>query len=207
MVRHSQQITTADTALDDDMRSRIIKYSITMGIRTVCFVAAYFAFRADLHVIMWICVAGAVVLPYPAVIFANAGREVSRDDQSALLDEAPAAQLPPARGETVSWDTISGEAVDDETADRSATGAGEEDSGPDRAGPEEACPGPDGTGPDPDREDDEGPPDAGPSSARPSSARPSSARPSSARPSPKEISQMTPKRMRRQNGSGRTTDE
>lgn len=161
MVRHSQQITTADTALDDDMRSRIIKYSITMGIRTVCFVAAYFAFRADLHVIMWICVAGAVVLPYPAVIFANAGREVSRDDQSALLDEAPAAQLPPARGETVSGDTISGEAVDDETADRSATGAGEEDSGPDRTGPEEACPGPDGTGPDPDREDDEGPPDAG----------------------------------------------
>src|SRR5699024_9830455 len=75
--------------------------------------------------------------------------------------EAPAAQLPPARGETVSGDTISGEAVDDETADRSATGAGEEDSGPDRTGPEEACPGPDGTGPDPDREDDEGPPDAG----------------------------------------------
>ena len=149
MVRHSQQITTADTALDDDMRSRIIKYSITMGIRTVCFVAAYFAFRADLHVIMWICVAGAVVLPYPAVIFANAGREVSRDDQSALLDQAPAAQLPPARGETVSGDTISGEAVDDpdEAGDRSATGAAEEGSGPDEA--------------DPGREAGDGPPDAG----------------------------------------------
>src|SRR5699024_3922557 len=154
MVRHSQQITTADTALDDDMRSRIIKYSITMGIRTVCFVAAYFAFRADLHVIMWICVAGAVVLPYPAVIFANAGREVSRDDQSALLDQAPAAQLPPSRGETVSGDTIagdtiSGEAADDpdEAAARSATGAAEKDTGSDGAGP-----GTEGT---------EGPPDAG----------------------------------------------
>src|SRR5699024_4683592 len=149
MVRHSQQITTADTALDDDMRSRIIKYSITMGIRTVCFVAAYFAFRADLHVIMWICVAVAVVLPYPAVIFANAGREVSRDDQSALLDQAPAAQLPPSRGETVSGDTISGEAVDDpdEAADRSATGAAEEDTGSDGAAP--------------GGEADEGPPDVG----------------------------------------------
>ncbi|TGD10141.1 DUF3099 domain-containing protein [Brevibacterium sp. S111] len=121
MVRHSQQITTADTALDDDMRSRIIKYSITMGIRTVCFVAAYFAFVADLHVLMWICVAGAVILPYPAVIFANAGRERTSDDASALLDQAPLAELPPARGETISEDgtnsdsedTVPGETVDD----------------------------------------------------------------------------------------------
>ena len=117
MVRHAQQITTADTALDDDMRSRIIKYSITMGIRTVCFVAAYFAFVADLHIIMWLCVAGAVILPYPAVIFANAGRERSRDDRSALLDQAPLAELPPAHGETVSGDTLDGETVDDEPVD------------------------------------------------------------------------------------------
>lgn len=117
MVRHPQQITTADTALDDDMRSRIIKYSITMGIRTACFVAAYFAFAADLHVIMWICVAGAVVLPYPAVIFANAGRERTQDDAASLLDEAPLDELPPARGETISADTIDGETVDEETVD------------------------------------------------------------------------------------------
>src|SRR5699024_9168292 len=161
MVRHSQQITTADTALDDDMRSRIIKYSITMGIRTVCFVAAYFAFRADLHVIMWICVAGAVVLPYPAVIFGNAGRAGSRDDQSALLDEAPAAQLPPAPGETGSGGTISGDAVGDETADRSPTGACQRNSGPARAGTDGGWPGADGPGRDPAREDDEGPRDAG----------------------------------------------
>lgn len=115
MVRHSQQITTADTALDDDMKSRIIKYSITMGIRTVCFVAAYFAFVADLHILMWICVAGAVVLPYPAVIFANAGRERTSDDRSALLDQAPLAELPPARGETISGDTLGGETVEEET--------------------------------------------------------------------------------------------
>lgn len=117
MVRHAQQITTADTALDDDMRSRIIKYSITMGIRTVCFVAAYFAFVAGMHILMWMCVAGAVVLPYPAVIFANAGRERTRDDRSALLEQAPLTELPPARGETISGDTLGGETVDDETVD------------------------------------------------------------------------------------------
>ncbi|SDS67256.1 Protein of unknown function [Brevibacterium siliguriense] len=152
MVRHAQQITTADTALDDDMRSRIIKYSITMGIRTVCFVAAYFAFVADLHILMWICVAGAVVLPYPAVIFANAGRERTRDDRSALLDQAPLTELPPARGETISGDTLSGETVGDETADdtdrdgdaSNEAGPGADESGPDDQGetvPDETAPG------------------------------------------------------------------
>lgn len=117
MARHPQQITTADAALDDDMRSRIIKYSITMGIRTVCFVGAYFAFVAEAHVLMWILVAGAVLLPYPAVIFANAGRERSRESASSLIDNAPQPELPPARGETINGDseTISGETVSDET--------------------------------------------------------------------------------------------
>lgn len=109
MSKHPQQITTADTALDDDMKSRIIKYSITMGIRTLCFVAAYFMFVADLKVLMWICVAGAVLLPYPAVIIANAGRERAEVDESALLDSAPLDALPPARGETINGDTVSGD--------------------------------------------------------------------------------------------------
>lgn len=115
MSKHPQQITTADTALDDDMKSRIIKYSITMGIRTFCFVAAYFMFRADLTVLMWICVGGAVILPYPAVIFANAGRERTNDDAAALLDGAPMPELPPATGETISSDTISGETIPGDT--------------------------------------------------------------------------------------------
>jgi hypothetical protein len=195
MVRHSQQITTADTALDDDMRSRIIKYSITMGIRTVCFVAAYFAFRADLHVIMWICVAGAVVLPYPAVIFANAGREVSRDDQSALLDEAPAAQLPPARGETVSGTRSP---VRPSTTRRPIG----RPPAPARRIPARIGPAPRRRVPAPTERDRT--PTGRTMKGHP---MPDTARPSSARPSPKEISQMTPKRMRRQNGSGRRTDE
>lgn len=120
MSRHPQQITSADTALDDDMKSRIIKYSITMTIRTLCFVAAYFAFISSQQVLMWVFVAGAVLLPYPAVIFANAGRERSRDDRSALIDSAPLDALPPGRGETISEDgatVIDGETIDGETVD------------------------------------------------------------------------------------------
>ncbi|HCG57276.1 MULTISPECIES: DUF3099 domain-containing protein [Brevibacterium] len=117
MSKHPQQITTADTALDDDMKSRIIKYSITMGIRTLSFVAAYVMFRADLTVLMWICVAAAVLLPYPAVIVANAGRERIRNDDSALLDNAPMPELPPASGDTISGETIAGEPDDSPPAD------------------------------------------------------------------------------------------
>ncbi|TSI17814.1 DUF3099 domain-containing protein [Brevibacterium aurantiacum] len=122
MSKHPQQITTADTALDDDMKSRIIKYSITMAIRTLCFVAAYLMFRADLTVLMWICVAGAVLLPYPAVIFANAGRERTTNDDSALLDNAPMPELPPATGETIAGETIAGES-DDSAPDDGETSA------------------------------------------------------------------------------------
>lgn len=118
MSRHPQQITSADTALDDDMKSRIIKYSITMTIRTLCFVAAYFAFISSQQVLMWVFVAGAVLLPYPAVIFANAGRERSRDDRSALIDSAPLDALPPGRGETISEDGAT--VIDGETIDTSA---------------------------------------------------------------------------------------
>lgn len=117
MSKHPQQITTADTALDDDMKSRIIKYSITMGIRTFSFVAAYFMFRADLTVLMWICVAAAVLLPYPAVIVANAGRERTRNDESALIDGAPMPELPPAAGDTIAGDTISGDTISGRTED------------------------------------------------------------------------------------------
>lgn len=123
MSKHPQQITTADTALDDDMKSRIIKYSITMAIRTFCFVAAYFMFRADLHVLMWVCVGGAVLLPYPAVIFANAGRERSSNSDNALIDNAPMPELPPATGDTISGDTISGDTVPGETVSGEADGS------------------------------------------------------------------------------------
>lgn len=117
MSKHPQQITTADTALDDDMKSRIIKYSITMGIRTLCFVLAYVMFRLNLTVLMWVCVAGAVLLPYPAVIVANAGRERTRSDESALLDGAPMPELPPAAGDTIAGDTISSSSEDTASAD------------------------------------------------------------------------------------------
>ena len=64
-------ITSAPKALSQDQAGRQKRYFISMMIRTVCFI---------LTVILpspyrWIALFGAVVLPYFAVVIANAGRE------------------------------------------------------------------------------------------------------------------------------------
>lgn len=44
-----------------------------MGIRTVCFaLAGLFAVTTSWTTLAWICVVAAALLPYPAVVFANA---------------------------------------------------------------------------------------------------------------------------------------
>lgn len=63
-------ITTLPLSPHDDRRARMIKYSITMGIRVVCLVLMLFVDG------WWLAVfaAGAIVLPYFAVIIANVGK-------------------------------------------------------------------------------------------------------------------------------------
>ncbi len=71
-------ITSAPVALRDDMARRTRRYLVQMGIRVVCFVAAVLAWG---HAPAWVLlglVATATVMPYVAVLLANAGRE--RDD-------------------------------------------------------------------------------------------------------------------------------
>lgn len=67
MARHSPSITTLPRSPEDDRRARMVKYSITMIIRMVCI---------GLCLVVqgwWLLVfaAGAVFLPYIAVILAN----------------------------------------------------------------------------------------------------------------------------------------
>jgi len=73
-------ITSAQNALTRDQAGRQKRYFISMMIRTACFI---------LTVLLpnpwrWIALAGAVTLPYFAVVIANAGREtVSRGSDMA----------------------------------------------------------------------------------------------------------------------------
>jgi hypothetical protein len=64
-------ITTARPPLREDIDRRTHRYLVSMGVRTVCVVAAALSdgpFR-------WAFLAGALFLPYIAVVLANAGRE------------------------------------------------------------------------------------------------------------------------------------
>ncbi|MEN1973818.1 DUF3099 domain-containing protein [Cellulomonas olei] len=89
----AQSITSAPEPLGADQARRARRYLIQMGVRVACFVLAVLTWT---HVPLWlslVLIVGAVVLPYIAVLFANAGRE-RRDDAPAgyvphLIDAAP----------------------------------------------------------------------------------------------------------------------
>lgn len=74
VIRHQRPvevhtITSAQSARDVDLSLRMRKYLISMSVRTVCFVLAV-VFDGPLR---WVFAAAAIVLPYVAVVVANAG--------------------------------------------------------------------------------------------------------------------------------------
>lgn len=62
-----QSITSLPRSPEDDRRARMLKYSITMGIRLVCILVCFLVPG------YWIIIPaiGAIVLPYVAVVLAN----------------------------------------------------------------------------------------------------------------------------------------
>ena len=111
-------ITDAAAAHSEEMRQRMIKYAVAMGIRMVCLVLIFVVdgwFKV-------LPVIGAVFLPWFAVIIAN-GSDQAEVHADSLLDYAPLAQLDaPAAGpggqdpEDPSVTLLQGELVEDEDA-------------------------------------------------------------------------------------------
>ncbi len=90
----------------------MIKYSISMGIRLVCIVLVFFVEGW----LQWVVIAGAVVLPYFAVIFANGGSDTSDLPHSqSLIDHVPVPELEPmpAVSPESADDVLQGEIIDD----------------------------------------------------------------------------------------------
>jgi fatty acid desaturase len=81
------RITTAAASRNADISARQKRYLLSMGLRTVCFVAAIIASMAGIHWLWPILIVAALVLPYVAVVMANATN--TRDDGFALLDQRP----------------------------------------------------------------------------------------------------------------------
>ncbi|GAA1918100.1 DUF3099 domain-containing protein [Streptomyces sodiiphilus] len=89
------RITGARQSLADDVRGRQRRYIISMGIRSVSVVLTVLLWNVS-PLLAWITLALGVVLPYVAVVIANAGRENPPSIPSTFLagDRRPA--LPPA---------------------------------------------------------------------------------------------------------------
>lgn len=111
-------ITDASAAHSEDMRDRMIKYAVAMGIRMVCIVLIFVVdgwFKI-------IAIAGAVFLPWIAVVIAN-GNDKAEDHSESLLDyvavpeieRSPEPAEPPVDAPTV----LQGELVEDEEPDES----------------------------------------------------------------------------------------
>jgi hypothetical protein len=106
-------ITDVPESHTDEMHRRMVKYSLAMGIRLACLLLFFFIdswFR-------WFFVAGAVFLPWIAVIIANGGSDKSHLTHStALLDQAPLPELeaPAASANgTEDGDFLTGVVIDD----------------------------------------------------------------------------------------------
>ncbi|MFF2318677.1 DUF3099 domain-containing protein [Arthrobacter sp. NPDC058097] len=81
-------ITDAAAAHSEDMRERMVKYALAMGIRMVCLILIFVVdgwFKL-------VAVAGAVFLPWIAVVIAN-GSDKAEIHSDALLDYTPYAEL------------------------------------------------------------------------------------------------------------------
>jgi Protein of unknown function (DUF3099) len=116
-------ITDAAVAHSDEMRERMIKYAVAMGIRMVCLILI-FAVDGWFKLIP---VLGAVFLPWVAVVIAN-GSDKAEIHSDSLLDYAPLAELDApapagpaepsaAAGDDASGTLLQGELIDDENDD------------------------------------------------------------------------------------------
>jgi Protein of unknown function (DUF3099) len=80
-------VTSAQPGRSEDLDSRIVRYAWMMSIRVVCFVLAIVTPSPW----RWMFIVGAVVLPYFAVVLANAHRTTSLSSAAPFIaPERPA---------------------------------------------------------------------------------------------------------------------
>jgi len=90
--RDAVRITTASASRNEEIAGRQRRYVISMTIRTICFVAAILVGGGWLR---WVLVTAALLLPYVAVVMANATH--SKSDDFALRPGGAAHPELPAR--------------------------------------------------------------------------------------------------------------
>ncbi len=100
------RITTAASSRNVDIATRQRRYLLSMSLRTICFVGAIVANLAGISWLWPILVAGALVLPYVAVVMANAA--APRQDGFSLMGPGRMAPELTSRDEAVQSGTRPG---------------------------------------------------------------------------------------------------
>jgi hypothetical protein len=90
------RISGAPRSLSDDVDARTRRYLWSMALRTVCFLLCVLCWVVlDQKVLASLFLVGAVLLPYVAVVIANAGRERPVEPPTAhIINDQPG--LPPS---------------------------------------------------------------------------------------------------------------
>lgn len=83
------RITTAKDSQQVDIHNRMLKYSLSMGIRMICIILMLFVKGW----LLWLTVAVAIILPYVAVLFANISNTKNSADTKNLLSSPPKPEV------------------------------------------------------------------------------------------------------------------
>ncbi|MHA5053065.1 DUF3099 domain-containing protein [Streptomyces sp. SD15] len=90
------RITGARQGLDEDVRRRQRRYVISMSVRTVSVILAATLWNVERHVALVALVLG-ILLPYIAVVIANAGRENAPSLPSTFINVPHPPMIAPPR--------------------------------------------------------------------------------------------------------------
>jgi hypothetical protein len=94
---HAPAVTSLPQAPQDEATGRVRRYWITMGIRMACFALTVLVTPYGWYT--WVFAIAAAVLPYIAVVFANAASPtVTQAPESPVEQIAPAASAAPQDG-------------------------------------------------------------------------------------------------------------
>ncbi|MFV0136780.1 DUF3099 domain-containing protein [Streptomyces sp. HMX87] len=119
------RITGARAGLQEDVRGRQRRYVISMSVRTVSVILAASLWNVERHVAIVALVLGAV-LPYIAVVIANAGRENAPSLPNTFVTAPP----PPMLGASQPRDGFTDPAPEDAASRPGAATGGEPREGP-----------------------------------------------------------------------------
>ena len=80
-----QSVTSLNSSPEDERKRRMRGYLIAMIVRVICIVLGVFVSGP----LMWVCFAGAIFLPYFAVVFANAAGDHQSKRATTVAKQAP----------------------------------------------------------------------------------------------------------------------